>query len=749
LHPAYIWGFPTSRFVRFKVHLFNRPAKAETQAQPASQALKQTRKPAARAVYISCRLLFPGRIGATNNFPKGKDMNLRRTFLALGAMILGVGLFGAFPQPAQAAVVACTATDPGQTQYPYGQWSMRCGSITAAEGQQMSTLVNQLTGQTKQEHKRANNGNLPDASARPLNGTRFFLFANPQDYIDSAASLGLTLVPFTPALDADDYAFSVVHFDANKVPVYVAVFKTNKVGRTFTNAIRNGTATGAARGADYLQGFIKNGGIQPPVNYRLSDTGAGFRAMFEKMVDRDYQGINALQPCNNGFFSGYSDKDGVYICNGTNGNGPALSATYAGLNNRAVLNKAWPHIYPAVPAGGPGTAAAGYYAGFFAEIYAARATNGAADNIGSGKTQDIYFAGNTNFACSRWFVQNIPNQGFLDNTALPAACSAAPSVDPTLLMTTKCRKLFAATGGQFPNGNVFNCTNPSTAIAQEVQIKLNGLGRLGAPAQEVTNIKSEFSRIRAQVFLFTDAAAYTAAFTAAGEPNPSLVGTVAGTYPNSTMWYTIVLGTFFANSGEAAYTTTHELGHAFDWRPTQQSSLASYDLAMQHDWLTLDYVAFPGTVRNPCGTVALNGYTGPLIGVQDPSSGNAQFCNGNVIVPKWAGKKTSEILRDPTVYGQASAPPKYQAAAGTLGYNPGVNRLAGWREWHAEAFAIRAKTDVVTTPVVAIYSQMVTNGYFACTAGPASWAQTEYTTGAAVAVPPCQGAMPGGWVTIH
>ena len=708
-------------------------------------------------------------------------MNLRRTFLALGAMILGIGLFGAIPQQAQAAVVTCTATDPTQSQYPYGQWSKRCGStavISVAEGQQMSTLVNTLPGQVFDEHKRANNGNLPDASARPLNGTRFFLFANPQDYIDSAASLGLTLVPFTPALDDDDYAFSVVQFDANKVPVYVAVFKTNKVGRTFTNAIRNGTATGAARGADYLQGFIKNGGIQPPVNYRLSDTGAGFRAMFEKMLDRDYVAINALTACKNpttmalGLFSGYSDKGGVYICNGTQGNGTALSATYTGLNNRAVLNKAWKHIYPALPAGGPGTAAANYYAGFYAEIYAARAVNGAADNTGAGQTQDTYFSGNVNFACSRWFVQNIPNQGFLDNTALPAACSAAPSVDPTLLMTTKCRKLFAATGGQFPNGNVFNCTIGFTAHAQQVQQKLNGLGRLSAPALEVTNIKSEFSRKRSNIFVFDAVTDYQNAFNAAGEFVPlGAPATVASTYPNQTaqgIWYTIIFRNqyvFTPSSAELAYTATHEIGHVFDDTHVPQPSSTTptpYDRAVQNDWLKLDWVNFGlGTKRNPCGTFALDGYAGPLLNVNDPTTIAANppdglpFCNGNVVRPAYAGLKTSQILQQ--VYPDAGDAVRKQAAGhiGPVAPN-GYNTVAGWRELHSEAFAVRSQSDVTTVPPAIDTPQIVANGYFTCVAGPVvggfqSWANTEYTTAnvPAAGTEPCQTALPVGWVPIQ
>lgn len=687
-------------------------------------------------------------------------MKLRQSFLALGTMILGVGLFGAFPQQAQASVVTCTPTNPTQTVYPYGQWTMRCGTvITSAEGQQMSAVVNQLTGQTFDEHKRSNNGNLPDASARPRNGTRFFLFTNPQDYIDSAASLGLTPVPFTPALDADDYAFSVVHFDSNKVPVYVAVFKTNKVGRTFTNAIRNGTATGAARGADYLQGFIKNGGILPPVNYRLSDTGAGFRAMFERNLEVDFAAINnpALLPCKDpvtsaaGLFTGYSDKDGIFICNGVNGNGTALIPAYSGLNNRAALNKAWPHIYPAAP-GGIGTAPVNYYAGFFAELYAAKVANGAVDTVTTGQTQDAYF--NKGFACTIWFARNMPNQGFLANTNMPIGC-----VDPTTIITTSCRKLFAATGGQFPNGNVFNCTNPSTVMAQQVQQKLNGLGRLGAPAQEVTNIKSEFSRIRTQVFVFKNLAAYNAAFTAAGEPVAGgLANAVAGTYPNF-MWYTIMFGDLVGTDSEiGAYTATHELAHALDYEPAQQSALANYNTAIQHDWQNLDYVSYPSTPRNPCGSITLDGYKGPLVGVIDPNT-SLTFCNGNALrsSPSWpANARASQVLLHSTTFGKVNLPLTYQPLiAGQFGQHvPTItNRLAGWREWHSEAFAIVSRTDVVATadPLKQVYSQLVANGYFQCTAGPsaaASWAYNEYSTGAPASAPAsCLTALPG-WTDI-
>lgn len=374
--------------------------------------------------------------------------------------------------------------------------------------------------------------------------------------------------------------------------------------------------------------------------------------------------------------------------------------------------------------------------------------SGAVDTTTVGQTQDAYF--NKGFECTIWFAKNMPNKGFLDNNTMPAGC-----VDPTSIMTTKCRKLFTGTNGQFPNGNIFNCTNPSTVIASQVQQKLEGLGRLGTPNKDVTNIKSEFSRIRNQVFVFTDLAAYQAAFLAAAEPvATNFENAEAGTYPNF-IWYTIMFGSLTGTSGESTYTATHELAHALDFEPAQQSALADYNRAMQHDWQNLDYVSFPSTPRNPCGSVTLDGYKGPLVGVIDPNT-TLTFCNGNALRPSasWpSNAKASQVLLHSTTFGKAYLPLTYQKATTTqFGQHvPTIpNKQAGWREWHSEAFAIAAQSDVTSSPkaLKAVYSQMAANGYLTCTAVPSGWANLEYTTGAP-AIPPasCTAAMPG-WTDI-
>jgi hypothetical protein len=62
-------------------------------------------------------------------------MNLRRAFLALGAMILGVGFFGAFPQQAQAQTVTCAPVNSSPSQWPLASNVQECtGSATPVYG---------------------------------------------------------------------------------------------------------------------------------------------------------------------------------------------------------------------------------------------------------------------------------------------------------------------------------------------------------------------------------------------------------------------------------------------------------------------------------------------------------------------------------------------------------------------------------------------------------------------------------------
>ena len=100
-------------------------------------------------------------------------MNLRRTFLALGAMILGVGFLGTSPAH---AVVNCVNISVG-TQWPDTHWTQRCGASLAANGTLMNAAAGSTHGTATDELRRANNGYL-----NWTNGVRFYLFASPAEY---------------------------------------------------------------------------------------------------------------------------------------------------------------------------------------------------------------------------------------------------------------------------------------------------------------------------------------------------------------------------------------------------------------------------------------------------------------------------------------------------------------------------------------------------------------------------------------
>lgn len=75
-------------------------------------------------------------------------MNIKRSFLALAAMILGVGLFGAFPQQAQAQVPTCTdyrAVNPAANQeYPNDGHYFVCFNATNQAAEQIRLPVRGL-----------------------------------------------------------------------------------------------------------------------------------------------------------------------------------------------------------------------------------------------------------------------------------------------------------------------------------------------------------------------------------------------------------------------------------------------------------------------------------------------------------------------------------------------------------------------------------------------------------------------------
>lgn len=730
-------------------------------------------------------------------------MNIRRGFLALAAMILGVGFLGAFPQQAQAQTITCAPayTHNPPDLWPDDGWTQYCGTATLTNGRTMNGSYSNIQGQARNEMRRAPNRNFGD-----LNGVQFFIFGNPNEYQLWTGQQGRTYV----APLGDDFAVTVFKAGTN-IPDYSAVFMVNGNGVTNTNiTYRTGQQVG--RSVDYLMGYVKNGGILPPTLIKVSDlqpgwtsadfnsdwttlnvkepckvgvtpglftgltnsggvyicdgtlgdgtqlvpaflgqtnqqimTGASWANIYQVNLNKDWETLNGLTACgSSGLYRGRKDAQDNYICTGASGTGNTLTATYTGLNNRQVLQLAWPKIF-------------GKAETIFADQVSKRYGMGS-DTVDNPRSGDYFFA--SRFECSQWLAGSLTNKGILPSAAnpdqMPVGCTLPA-------MTTRCVKLFTG-DGQFPSGNIFDCES-TAANSQQVLTKLTHLGNLTS----YTQIKNEMDESKANIFIFDTVIGYQNAFAGAGQFVPVGVGgAVAATYPNPNgqgIWYTIVFQDqygFSPTSAEVAYTVTHELGHVFDDTHGAPSSTAQYDKSMQNDWLKLDYVDYSQGVagqRNPCGTQALDSYPGPLLLTTDPNTGSA-FCVGNVVAQsKYLGKTTSYILRD--AYPQAFDMPRRQAT-NNVGPNApnGYARPLSWSEWHAEAFAIRARASVVTVPAVEIWSQIVANGYFACTAGPKiipnpeSWAYQEYNYGAVppAATEPCQTnlpTVPTPWVPIH
>lgn len=660
-------------------------------------------------------------------------MNIKRAFLALSAMLLGVGFLGAFPQQAQAAIV-CTNISAG-TLYPDAAWTQKCvnGAATvpnATQANQMNAAASNSHGVATSELRRAANRNFTN-----LNGVRYYLFATQADYQAWTVQTGETYV--APA--ATD--FGVTYFNTRNVPVYIAIFTQNQATPVETTNIARATGTQMGKALNYLVGHVKNGGIVPPVLFRVSDTIAPgtpepWQNIFRQNLDKDWLAINVKAPCKVGstfgLFSKYADNrlpvtSSTYICNddpttpSVFGDGIGLSPAYATIPgcpgatcNQAILNKAWPDLYPSI------------HTMFAQEIAFAWIGD---DNATVGRTRDKYFI--SNFACSQWFAFFTANWGRLptgvSTDQMPPGC-----VVPT--MTTVCFKIFLGSGGgvggHFPSGNMFNCSG--SVVASQVTTKFNDLGANGA-VPSYTKIKDLLDETVVDYYFFDNSTAHASAFADAQIPTGVLGSSIVGfTYPvgpvGQRIWYENFDAGFITSSALNAYIAAHETGHVVDLAIGQPSQSAAFDIAMQNDWKNLNWITHASQKRYACSTVA--GQPGALVNIFDAT--NQPFCNGTVLNGHWntdypnfdsvsSTALLSQILQqnDGYIFHKTSTTP--------LGSLPGVTAAQGWIEFYAQAMAVRSRVDLASSSDRRYLDDLVTKGFFACTAGPNGWVQKNYT----------------------
>lgn len=625
-------------------------------------------------------------------------MNIRRAVLALGAMILGAGFLGAFPQPAQAQTFGCVEVDDSKNFWPYENTSYYCTGTSLANGQSMASAVDGFSHGYVTEEIRSH-------------GVKYVLWHTPADYQANSAALG-----FGPPASVGPRDFGVTKYDSNKRALVISLFEVNSAGEVATN-LDNSLGVEIARASDYFLGYVMNGGV---LKHPLDQASA--YALFLTQLNHDWTQFNTKAACGgSGVFRGLADEASTmgtppvynYICSGPTGLGATLAPAYAGYaNNKAVLQAAWPNAWVDSE-------------DIFAHAYAQTYFTG--DYQGSGtRTSEKYFTGN--FQCSKFFAKLTGDTGKIPvSTSMPTGC-------PTITQTSVCQQRFDV-DDRFPgDGFVFNCL-PSGADAQQIGQALSDMANPAGNAP-MPQIQEDFKNASTYIFVFADQATWLSTFNAAVAPTPApppLPPEALGvTYTAGDMIYIISFksnGTLTQTVAQEKENTAHELGHAIDLikGPSNQSNSGAFTNFVLNDLLTLDYTAVgtsqaTSTPRAPCS----NNNTAPFDGVKNLAGANV--CTGATLNPIYAGQRNTQIAQSIDDY-----------------LFKRWNATIGWRELYATTFGDQAlappSTAVSTHPMyVAFFNR---NYLLLCTKSWGSAVVLDQTT------PPAGscGTFTHGWYT--
>ncbi len=301
-------------------------------------------------------------------------MNLRKTFLALGAMILGVGFLGAFPQQANAQAITCTAVPKSITDWPYAgstNPARYCGTATSANGVTVGDSLHQLP-----------KGYLESSYTLLKNVAPFYVFKNKAEFQTYWNQQNSNPPPGVTVPNPADTAPGFTFYTGALAPVYTVVFVQAKTssGATVNTNMRNTTVHEAGHWLDYFHRTKFSGAVS-----KVTEGTA-----WANNLAVDWNNFNGKPNCGtNGVFRGKKNHMGAFICSGLNGVGG--SPIYSG-NNQAVLNAAWPGFFNLPKE-------------IFAEEFAA--DNNAADGGGQmGITQ--YLSG---FTCTKTIVHSLGDYG--------------------------------------------------------------------------------------------------------------------------------------------------------------------------------------------------------------------------------------------------------------------------------------------------------------------------------------------------
>lgn len=241
-------------------------------------------------------------------------MNLKRGFLALAAMILGVGFLGAFPQQAHAVTlngVTCNLANDSSTLFPHNQlWNC------APAGQ--GGNINEYRAVLRQLGSDAET--VLDTSHR---NAQFYLFQHQTDYFNFCT--GGSVIPCD--LNVGDNTLGRTIYGS---PTFTIVFvRYGPPSSTIANPEPNNTE-GHEAGHHLDRAYV----TQASGTVEVSDS-----AIFNAKLDKDWDNINATAPCGGGgVFNGQKNSSGTFICSGG-----SLIAPYDGMaDNEARLKALWP-----------------------------------------------------------------------------------------------------------------------------------------------------------------------------------------------------------------------------------------------------------------------------------------------------------------------------------------------------------------------------------------------------------------------
>jgi hypothetical protein len=440
------------------------------------------------------------------------NMKLRQLILSLG-MVLGVSI-GLHAGTAKAAVT-CQPVQASPTQWPFGTYTDYCGTSTQAHGSSMANSLNE-----------SQFSNLPNY--QQTGAAVAYLFHSPAEYKTffgtGAGSPGST-------------DFGITDYNSSNQPIRSSIFEVNTAGTTNPN-IPNTTAHEAGHWDDWILANVTPGAVT-----QSSTTD------FIAEVTQDWTTFTNLAACYNstsqsyGIFSQHQGADGVYICNGTNGQGHALNTEYSGLANKAVLQKAWPTIFG-------GTT----YAQLFAESVAYLSGNNQLSSYP--KDYDVFFE--NAFACTGSY------NTYLTEFDAPPTASYLAAGCPVPAVRTYCTRYFDGSTKYPGDGQIYNCI-PGDSTASQITSSLDSIGATtGLVQSKLKNPNSHLS-----VWVFNNYSAYQSMFTTLGRTKATFNQTYAGySYGDASNFYILL----FKNTSTAAVTQgqmiengDHESGHAIDF----------------------------------------------------------------------------------------------------------------------------------------------------------------------------------------